>query len=164
MQRNARPAKSEKRPIRMRDSNLNSTARSTARRPSGGVCVGDVDFAGCNRLPGSVRVVSDGVDYVGVRTFAENQSVEGVAGPVTIVTKRPVHNRTAHSLFGRIPDAYVCVQKHDQLNKTSDKDDDENDAKGELDGGLSQFVFPRGHRSDFSLHVDQFITRISVER
>ena len=75
-----------------------------------------------------------------------------------------MHNRIARSLFGRIPDAYVCVQKHDQLNKPSDKDDDENDAKGELDRSLPQFVFPR---SDFSSpvgHGNQFITRISVER
>ena len=86
MQRHAGPTKSEKRPIRMRDSNLNSTARSAASRPSGGVCVGDGDFAGCNRLPGSVRVVSDGADYPGVRTVAGNRNVEGVAGAVTTIT------------------------------------------------------------------------------
>ena len=78
-----------------------------------------------------------------------------------------MHNRIARSFFGRIPDAYVCVQKHDQLNKPSDKDDDEDDAKGELDGGLPQFVFPPAHRADLSSpvgHGNQFITRISVER
>src|SRR6266436_2114480 len=83
MQRHAGPTKSEKRPIRMRDSNLNSTARSAASRPSCGVCVGDADFTGCNRLPGKVRVVSDGADYPGVRTVAGQRSVEGVAGAVT---------------------------------------------------------------------------------
>jgi len=108
MQRHAGPTKSEKRPIIMRNSYLNSTARNAAIRPSGGVWAGDGDVAGYDLLPGSVRVVSDGIDYVGVRSLAENRLVERVSVAVTIVAKRPVHNRIAHSLFSRIADAYVC--------------------------------------------------------